>query len=65
MKNKKNFTTAISNEEHLARVKETFATEVLPFLEENRKAYNKHVQEKTPLTLTPTQKASLQCQNPV
>jgi hypothetical protein len=65
MKNKKNFSTAISNEEHVVRVKETYNKEVLPFLEENRKAYNKHVQAKTPLTLTPTQKASLQCQNPV
>jgi hypothetical protein len=63
MKNNNNFTTAISNEEHLVRVKETYNKEVLPFLKENRKAYDKHVKEKTPLTLTPTQKASLECQN--
>ncbi|PWI29992.1 hypothetical protein DI383_09580 [Flavobacteriaceae bacterium LYZ1037] len=63
MKNNNNFTTAISNEEHLVRVKETYNKEVLPFLKENRKAYDKHVQQKTPLTLTPAQKASLECQN--
>jgi len=64
MENKKNFTTAISNEEHLVRVKETYDKEVLPFLKENRKAYDKHRKDNTKLILTPTQKASLQCQNP-
>lgn len=64
MKNEKPFTSAISNDEHLVRVKETYVAEVLPFLEENIKAYDKYVQDKAPLNLTPTQKASIQCQNP-
>ena len=46
MKNKQQFSTAISNEEHFVRVKETYNKEVFPFLEENRKAYKLYLQGK-------------------
>ena len=65
MKNNKHFTFNISNEEVRKRVEKTFAQEVKPFLSENRKAYDLHLQDKSTLELTPTQKASIQCQYPV
>jgi hypothetical protein len=65
MKNKKQVIPTISNEEHFAGVKNTYETEVLPFLEENRKAWQEYKQGKKPLNLTSTQKATLQCQNPI
>jgi len=65
MENKKQFTTAISNKEHLTRAEKVYDTEVRPFLEENRKAYKKYQQDKKSLALNPAQKFSLQCQSPV
>ncbi len=65
MNTNKKFTSEISSEEHRKSVKETFAKEVQPFLSENRKAYELFLQDKASLELTPTQKASVQCQYPV
>lgn len=65
MKNNKQFTSKISNEEVRKGVQKTFAQEVIPFLSENRKAYELHIQGKSSLELTPTQKASIKCQYPV
>ena len=63
MKNNKQFSTAISNQEHLARAKKTYTQKVLPFIDENRKAYKLYVQEKLSLELTPSQKAHLRYQS--
>lgn len=65
MKNKKQFSTAISNEEHLAKAKEVYENEVQPFIKGNKKAYKKYLQDKETLSLSPAQKASLQCQSHV
>ncbi len=65
MTNNKQFTSQFSNEEHRKRVKEAYAKKVQPFLSENRKAYELYLQGKSSLELTPTQKASIQCQHPV
>jgi hypothetical protein len=40
------FSTAISNNEHLEKPKKVYNTEVLPFLKENRFAYQKYKAEK-------------------
>ncbi len=64
MKNNKQFTSEISGEEHRKGVKETYAKEVQPFLDANKKAYELHLQGKSLLELTPVQKASIQCQHP-
>ena len=53
MKSKQHFSTAISNEEHLDRVKTVYDTEILPTLEESQKAYAKYVKDKEMLSLTP------------
>lgn len=60
MKSEKQFTTAISNEEHLARAKKVFETEILPFLEANKKAYKKYQKDKETLSLSSAQKAGIQ-----
>lgn len=59
MKDKQQFSTAISNEEHLAKAKEVYDNEVQPNLDKNRKAYAKYLQDKETLSLTPAQKVSV------
>lgn len=56
MKNNQKFSTAISNEEHLAKAKEVYDNEVKPFLEKNKKAYELYKQGKLKLNLSPNQK---------
>lgn len=65
MNTKQPFSTAISNKEHLAKAQAVFENEVQPVLAENEKAYQKYLQDKEALSLTASQKASLQCQSPV
>lgn len=65
MHKNKQITPQISNEEHRKKVKETYAKDVQPFLEDNKKAYELYLQSKSSLELTPTQKASVRCQYPV
>ena len=56
MKKQQQFSTAISNEEHLAKAKDVYNNEVRPNLDENQKAYRKYVQDKKVLSLSPAQK---------
>ena len=65
MKNNKQFTSEVSSKKVREGIKETYVKEVQPFLSENRKAYDLHIKGKSSLELTPTQKASIQCQYPV
>ena len=65
MNKKQQFSTSISNEEHQAKAEEVYQTEVRPYLERNRKAYQKYLQDKETLELTPAQKAHLHCQSPM
>lgn len=52
----KQITPQISNEEHRKKVKETYAKEVQPFLEKNRKAYQLYKQGKISLELIHNQR---------
>ena len=52
MKNKQQFSTAISNEEHLAKAKSVFENEVFPNLEKNQKTYQEFKQNKETLSLS-------------
>ena len=60
MKNKQQFSTAISNEEHLAKAKSVFENELSPHLEKNQNAYQNFKQNKDSLSLSAKQKASSQ-----
>lgn len=60
MKNKQQFSTAISNEEHLAKAKSVFENEVFPNLEKNQKTYQEFKQNKETLSLSTKQKVSPQ-----
>lgn len=59
MKNAPQFSTTISNEEHIKRAEKTYNEKVLPNLEENRKFYAEYMRNKKALKLTPEQKAYL------
>jgi hypothetical protein len=61
---KKKFSIAISYEEHKEGAEKTFQTEVLPLLEKERNLKRKYNLNKQP-ELTPTQKALLNCHNPI
>ncbi len=54
-KNKHQFSSLISNEEHLKKSKEVLEKEVLPYLKDNQKAYKKYLQDKK-FSLAPNQK---------
>ena len=65
MSKNQQFSTSISNEEYQAKAEEVYQAEVRPYLERNRKAYQKYLQDKETLSLTAAQKAHLQCQSPI
>ena len=55
MKDNKQFTSEFSTEEHRKNVQETYQKEVQPFLSENQKAYELHLQGELILKLMPVQ----------
>ncbi len=65
IKSNKKFTVGIPYRKHLIKAKSTFEKVVLSQHMSNPKEIEKQVPKKQKLTLTPEQKAHLNCQSPI